>query len=196
LIWFWLALILGWILTENPPSSQRMVIIAPALALLVGVGLDWVVKLLRRLASTGQHTSSLVVTVLVLVIVVILNLNYYFFEYTPSGVYGNPTAEVATVLGRYLQRQDDGYVVYFYGPPTMYWDIGNLRFLARDVVGMSVDEAGLDLDVSRGAYFVFLPHRQGDLEVIQSTFPGGGTTLVYSDVDVRLLYVMYKVPPP
>ena len=200
LIWFWLALIMGWVLTENPPSSQRMVIIAPALALLVGLGMSWLMGVGRRVFGKGQLLRWRDIAVLALVLISTLNLYYYFVVYTPTRVYGNPTAEVATSLGRYLRQQDDDYVVYFYGPTVMYFDIGNLSFLARGVAGVNVyppDEGRppVDFDVSGGARFVFLPQRLDELETVREQFPGGERMDVHSAADGRLLYVVYEVGP-
>jgi len=195
LIWFWLALVLGWVVTENPPSSMRLVIVAPALALLVGLGLDWLVELGRRVFGGGRRIWDGVVIIL-LVAVAVLNLHYYFVVYTPTRVYGNPVAEVATELGRYLAQQDDDYVVYFYAPPVMYWDFGTLRFMARTVEGVDVPApSGRDLPAtgsSRGARFVFLPGRLGELEAVRARWPGGVETDVYSSADGRMLYVLYE----
>ncbi|MFC2037933.1 ArnT family glycosyltransferase, partial [Chloroflexota bacterium] len=45
LIWFWAVVITGGMLTESPPSSQRLVMAAPAVALLVAIGLEQTVNL-------------------------------------------------------------------------------------------------------------------------------------------------------
>jgi 4-amino-4-deoxy-L-arabinose transferase-like glycosyltransferase len=55
LVWFWLALILGSVMTENPPSNPRMVIIAPALAVLAALGLDWLARVSRRAFGGGRR---------------------------------------------------------------------------------------------------------------------------------------------
>jgi len=207
LSWFWLSLILGWVMTENPPSSMRLTIVAPALALLVGLGLNWLIELLDRLCIPvlskveGTHRALRSWSVVVLLVAVaVLNLHYYFVVYTPTRVYGNPTAEVATELGRYLAQQDDDCVVYFYAPPFMYWDFGTLRFLARGVEGVDVPlpeegAGGVGLgasDLVRGARFVFLPERLGELDGVRAQYPGGVEVPVYSSADRRLLYVLYE----
>jgi hypothetical protein len=198
LIWFWLALITGWVMTENPPSSQRLVIAAPALALFVGLGLSWLMELGRRVLGKGRSFGWDEIALVVLALISILNLHYYFIVYTPTGIYGNPTAEVATRLGRYVQEQDDGYDLYFYGSPTMYADIGNLAFLTRGTRTVDVhkgEEPALNLSASGGVRFVFLPHRLGELDAVREWFPGGVEKQVYSQFDNRLLYVLYEVPP-
>ena len=198
LLWFWSALFLGWVVTENPPSSQRLVIAAPALAILVGLGLNWLMALGRRVFGGGPRFRE-GVAVMTLVAVAVLNLHYYFVVYAPTRVYGNPTAEVGTELGRALARQDDGYVVYFHAPPFMYWGFGTLQFLAQGVEGMDVLPPGegevLQPDLSRGARFVFLPERLGELEAVRAQIPGGVEVPVHSIVDGRLLYVSYEVAP-
>ena len=198
LLWFWLALITGWVLTENPPSSMRLVIVAPALAILTGLGLNWLMELGLRVFGGGRILWNGVALV-VLVAVAFLNLYYYFVVYTPTRVYGNPTAEVATELGRRLAQHDDGYNVYFYAPPFMYWGFGTLGFIARDVAGTDVPPPGegepLEPDLSRGARFVFLPERLVELDAVRARVPGGVRTPVYSSADGRLLYVLYEVAP-
>jgi len=198
LLWFWPALILGWVMTENPPSSMRMVIVAPALALLVGLGLNWLMELSRRVFG-GERRFWDGVTVMSLIAIAVLNLHYYFVVYTPTRVYGNPTAEVATELGRYLAQRDDDYVVYFYGPPFMYWQFGTLRFMAQGVEGMDIPPPGKGElpvpDLSRGARFIFLPERLGELEDIRARYPGGVEVPVHSSAGGRLLYMLYDVSP-
>jgi len=186
LIWFWAALILGWVLTENPPSSMRMTGIAPVLSILVALGLNWLARITPHASRLTFHAS--------LILIAILNLYYYFAIYTPTRVYGNPTAEIATELGHYLALQDDDYVVYFHAQPVMYWDFGALRFIARNVEGEDVREGDCaEPDPVRGARFVFLPRRFDELETIREEYPGGLETPVYSSADNRLLYILYEV---
>ena len=201
LLWFWLALILGWVVTENPPSSMRLVIVTPALALLVGLGLNWLIDLpghLHILRITHYVLREWSVVAL-LVVIAVLNLHYYFVVYTPTRVYGNPTAEIATELGRYLVQRDDDYVAYFYAPPFMYWDFGTLRFMAQGIEGVDVPPPGeeelLVPDLSHGARFVFLPERLGELGDVRARYPGGVEVLTHSSADGRLLYVLYEVAP-
>ena len=199
LLWFWLALITGWVLTENPPSSMRLVIVTPALAIMVGLGLNWLMGVGQRVLGgrPGLWEDSALV---VLVAVTFVNLYGYFVVYTPTRVYGNPNAEVATELGRALVQRDDGYTVYFYAPPFMYWDFGTLRFLARGVKGVDVPPPGegepVEIDLSRGARFVFLPERLDELEAVRGQIPGGVKVPAFSNADGRLLYVSYEVAPP
>ncbi len=197
LIWFWLALLTGWVITENPPSSQRMVLAAPALALLVGHGLDWVTKTGERIAG-GQKVLWRTVATLVLMAVTVLNVGYYFLVYTPTRVYGNPTAEMATHLSRLLAAEDDDYVVYLHGPPYVYWDLGTLRFMIPQVTGVDIPPPGAEdppqPDLSRGARFVFYGPRADELESVRDRYPGGRPEYVHSRAHGSLLYALYEMP--
>jgi hypothetical protein len=196
LIWFWSALVTGWVITENPPNSQRMVILTPALALLVALGLDRLAHFGERLLGAPQAVMRGVVGV-VLLVTVGLNLRHYFLVYTPTRVYGNPTAELTTRLARQLAREDDDKVVYFHGPPFVYWDFGTLRFMARGEAGMDVPPPGEgqppEPDLSRGARFVFHPARLDELESVRARYPGGEEEYVHSSADGALLYATYEV---
>ncbi|MFQ6101716.1 MAG: ArnT family glycosyltransferase [Anaerolineae bacterium] len=196
LLWFWPALILGWVITENPPSSQRMTGIAPVLAIFAALGLSWLVCVAQHVLRLTFHVSRFACCVLPIVIAV-LNLHYYFAVYTPTCTYGNPTSEIATELSGYLMQQNDDYVVYFHAPPFMYWGFGTLRFMVPDVEGVDVPPPGEgkppEPDPARGAWFVFLPQRLDELETVRARYPGGVEASAYSDADGRLLYVLYEV---
>ena len=198
LLWFWALVILGWTLTENPPSSQRGVGAIPVVAILTALGLtetlDAIWRVLRgRLSSRFTFHFSLFA---LLALISLLNLLFYFRVYTPRRVYGNPTAEVADVLCDELERSEHVPPVYFDGPPFMYWDFGAIAFRLRGVTGrdFSVEELP-EVDVSRGALFVVLAEKMGDLDALRAAFPQGEETPVYSDADGRLLFIFYEIHP-
>jgi 4-amino-4-deoxy-L-arabinose transferase-like glycosyltransferase len=207
LLWFALAIAFGWVLTENPPSSMRMVIVAPAVAILVGIGLDGLLVLAHRvLRGTRRRWNQ--VGVAILAIIAVLNVHYYFVRYTPSRVYGNPTAETATVLARHLrewaqpaqrtgQSGVDAPFVYFYGPPFMYYGFGTIQFIARDIPGMDVPPRDQDPDfyplVTGPSLFVVLRERLDELDAIESLYPNGKLQQFVSPADGRLMFVTYAV---
>jgi 4-amino-4-deoxy-L-arabinose transferase-like glycosyltransferase len=196
LAWFVLALTFGWVLTENPPSSMRMIIIAPAVALLVALGLDRLLTL-AQWAVGGRRAQWTRLGLMVMFVVAVLNVHYYFVEYTPTRVYGNLTAETSTVLARYLAERDDRPFVYFYGPPYIYYDFGAIRFIARDVSGVSVppkdQEPDYPTDVHGPTLFVVLQERLDELGTIRDRHRNGRWREFYSEVDGRLMFVVYEV---
>ncbi len=198
LLWFGLALTLGWVLTENPPSSMRMVIITPAVAILVALGLDRLSLLGRRVLGGGRRAWQVGVGLLILSIA-LYNTYYYFFIYTPRRIYGNPTAETATVLARYLASRDDQPQVYLYGPPFLYFDFGTIRFIARDVQGVNVpprdQEPNPSTPLGDSTLFIVLRERLDELADLHTRYPNGSVREFYSPADQRLMFVVYQVPP-
>lgn len=195
LMWFGLALVMGWTLTENPPSSMRLLIVAPAVASFVALGADRLLRIGQRLVGGAGRLWTLGSAALA-VVVAILNLSYYFLHYAPTRVYGNPTAEVADVLCDILEQREEVPPVYFDGAPHMYWDFGAIAFRLRRVEGMdfSPESWHWGVDPERGALFVILGERAEDLEQVRSAYPGGTVTQAYSDVDGRLLFILYEIP--
>lgn len=197
LLWFWAFILLGWTLTENPPSSQRGVGIIPVVAILTALGITETLEAVRRLAGDRlRFTFHISLYAGLLILIFLINLHFYFQIYTPRRIYGNPTAEVADVLCDALEGRDEVPSVYFDGAPFMYWDFGAIAFRLRDVTGrdFSVEELP-EVDPSGGALFVVLAEKMADLDLLRDTFPNSMETPFYSEVDGRLLFVMVEVQP-
>lgn len=197
LIWFWSVILAGGMLTESPPSSQRLVIASPAVALFVTIGLVQAVSLARRLLNLHRRWEALVSTIIVLALAM-SSLWFYFCEFTPSNRYGSENGETATMIGYYLRGFQGDCQAYFYGAPRIYWNFGTMAFLAPDVQGQDVLEplvAPLDFAVEdRQAVFLFLPERAGELIEVQRAFPEG-RVLQFPDSSGRLRFVAYEVGP-
>ncbi len=197
LLWFWAFILLGWTLTENPPSSQRGVGLIPVVAMLTSLGITETLGALRRLAGPPSrfpfHAS---LYALVLVVISLVNLTFYFRLYTPRRIYGNPTAEVADVLCDALEGRERVPPVYFDGAPFIYWDFGAIAFRLREATGrdFSVEELP-EVDLRDGALFVVLAEKIAGLDLLREALPGGSETPFRSEVDGRLLFVMYEVQP-
>jgi 4-amino-4-deoxy-L-arabinose transferase-like glycosyltransferase len=198
LTWLGLAVLFGWILTENPPSSQRLLIATPAVAILAGVGFDTLLHVVDAVAYSSRMVH-VTLSVLFILSVALLNTVYYFVAYTPSRVYGNPTAEVTTELSRYLLFQDDDCIMYFHGPPFVYWEFGTLRFMVPHVEGINIfdvepeDREAASHEGAQRARFFFLPERREDLNAVREKLPGGTESRFYSSADGRLLFLLYEV---
>ncbi len=197
LLWFWSVIIAGGMLTESPPSSQRLVIAIPAVALLVAIGLEQVVCLVRRVLDLDRRWGDLALGLLVLA-VALGNVRFYFVDYSPSRRYGSENGETATMIGHYLQESGERERAYLFGAPSIYWKFGTMSFLAPDVVGQDVVEP-LDappdfVDGDDRAVFIFLPERKGELAWVQQAFPDGRIREVL-DTRGRLRFTAYEVGP-
>ena len=194
-VWFWLALILGGMLIENPPSSPRFVIFLPAVCLTVALGL---VALLERTAGLIGIARAWVpyAMAVVLLAVVILNVGYYFCEYTPSGDFGGLNTEVGTRVGEYLRGQEPGSHVYFFGPPRMWVGYATIPFLAPGLDLHDVESpltAPPDFVAPDGdALFVFLPERLGELGWVRQVCPQGRQVDIAGHTG-EVLFIVYEV---
>jgi len=196
--WFCLAVILGGVLTTLPPASERLVVTTPALAILVALALVQLVGYARLLWGRLTPLWSVVPLVVALALVAV-NVLYYFVDYTPRHVYGNPTAEVMRTLTKDLSGREGDFKVYFFGAPFIIYESALPRFLIPEVDGMDVAEDWQGdlgfVDEGREAVFVVLPERADHLAPVQERWPCGALTEMHSSADGRLLYQLYHVDP-
>jgi hypothetical protein len=175
---------------------MRVVVVAPAVAILAALAAWEVAGVLRRLWPAALAYAAPAF----LVVVAVLNLNFYFREYTPSAVYGNADAEVATLLGRDLQRQADPNLhVYFFGAPNMYFDFGSIPYLAPAVQGTSLESLTgprefFDPKTPQRALFVFLAGRTKDEQYVVQTYAGGCSYEVHRNDGEQIAYYAYLWP--
>lgn len=193
--WLFLAVTFGWVLTENPPSSMRMVVAAPAVAILVAIGLEQVFRLVRK--TWGG--IAWVALPLAVSAIAVLNLNFYFREYTPTTEYGYISSQVATPLARYLQQRGGDYQIYLVSSGEVLSDNGVLRYMLYGVPGMDILEPLTGpptfVDPSRDAVFVFLPSRRGELQWVRQAYPQGQVR-EFAGLDGRPLFTLYDVGIP
>ena len=197
LLWFWSVIVSGGMLTESPPSSQRLVLAIPAVALLVAFGLEQSVRLSRRLLSYSRRWENLVLGLLIAILAV-SSIHFYFVEYTPARRYGSENGETATMMGYYLRDLDEGTQIYLFGPPRIYYQFGTMPFLAPHVEGRDIVEpisGPLDYgdDLPAKVVFLFLPERIGELDWVRQTLPEG-TVREFYDAAGRLRFSAYQVP--
>ena len=195
LLWFWSVIVTGGMLTESPPSSQRLVIAIPAVILLVAMGLVQGVRLVQRIFEVDRRWGEWALGLLVLVLTV-SSIHFYFVDYIPSRRYGSENGETATMLGHYLRGLGEGEPVYLFGAPRMYWSFGTMTFLAPSARGQDVVEP-IDsppdfVDDDCAAVFIFLPERQAELVWVQQACPDGRTREV-RDSAGELRFTAYEV---
>ena len=197
LLWFWAVVITGGMLTESPPSSQRLVLAIPAVAVLVAVGLEQAVALGRRILALNRSWEEGLLALLVLVLAA-SSIHFYFMDYTPERRYGGENGETATTMGHYLAGLEGDYTAYLLGAPRLYWRFGTMEFLAPGVPGQDVVEPltappGF-ADVGQGAVFLLLPERASELAWIEQAYPGGKAR-EFHDSGGGLSFLAYELAP-
>jgi 4-amino-4-deoxy-L-arabinose transferase-like glycosyltransferase len=179
LLWFWSTVFMAWVVTENPPSSQRGLLLVPAAALLAAWGFDTMWRYLSTLRRLHHY-----LLVVLICISIALNVHFYFGVYTPRRSYGNPTAEIATKIAQYTLENpqpvcEDAHnqqcqgAVYFLGPPRLYWEFGSLAFLLRNFPGQDVMPGELPLEITAPARFILIEGRIGEVGQVATAYPGG-----------------------
>ena len=196
-VWFFAAIIAGGVLTDNAPSSQRILSSSIPAMFFVAVAL---VEIVRALASlTGlSRVGRNAVAVAVAAMLVVGSVRYYFGPYQKSMVYGSFNGEVSTAIGYYMQRLGPDWKQYFFGAPRMWVDFGSATFIAKNSYLDVVDPlAGPPtfVDPRYNAAFIILPDRMAELPLIQQAYPDGQLNEVYRNGEANgpLLFSVYTV---
>jgi hypothetical protein len=201
LLWFWAVIMSGGMMTESPPSSQRLVMAIPAVALLVAIGLEQTLALAWRALGIGRRPWQHLALCLLVFSLAAGNVRYYFVDFAPTRRYGSLNGETATMMGYYLRSLEGDYVAFFLGAPRIYWSFGTMSFLAPDIAGQDVLEPLTeppDLragdNAEQGVVFLILPERAKELFWVEQAFPEGELDQFY-DPAGTLRFIAYAVPP-
>ncbi|MFQ3662658.1 MAG: glycosyltransferase family 39 protein, partial [Chloroflexaceae bacterium] len=202
--WWGGAIVMGGMLTESPPSSQRLVTTAIPAIVFVALGLTLLVQGLAQ-ALGALHPRRLALALgVATVALAALSVRYYFVEYTPTRVYGNANAVLATELVHYVnkQRLASASRLVFFGWPRMSVDFGTIPYLAPHIERVDVHDTLQEPPEpalaarDRPTIFVFVPERAGELGLVQFTFPYGTVDQVHSPLDGSPLFIVYQVSAP
>lgn len=190
--------VLGGVMLVNSPESPRYITSAPALCLLVMLGIARVVGMAGWALSLEARKRTITGTILVAALAA-WSLNFYFREYIPRRTYGWFNTEVATTVAAYLNQQEAPTYVYFVGPPRIYLNNGTIRFVAQpqgvDVTDPITDPARLPPppDGAR-PLFIFLPEREAELAIVQQHVPGGKVVRFEGQSEPTTLFIAYAPP--
>lgn len=197
LVWFWLGLILGGMMTESPPSSQRLITLAPSASLFASLALTQTWDMFGAALGKVRAWSDRAIAVS-LVCLALIGTVYYFHRLMPKRLYGSLNGEVATGMGYYLRDLGPDYRCYFFGPGRMYYGFATIPFIARGVEGVDVLQpiSGPPDFVlpDKGAVFVFLPERLWEWNFVKAKYPGGKIRDFAHVHSQDLLFTAYVVP--
>ena len=191
LVWFWMVVILGGVLTTDAPNAPRLLMAVPAVFAFGGLFVERLFSLCGRLF--GPTSQILLASLLLLLGVLVFKVNYdrYFVEYAQKA-----PGMIFLTMARDMRRESKEHGIYLLGAPYLYSSHGVLRFIARDAE--KVDCLELDDGFSlppgdKGVIFFIVPQRLEELEVIRARYPQGEYGEAYDNYG-RLLYVTYRVP--
>ncbi|HRN68265.1 MAG TPA: glycosyltransferase family 39 protein [Promineifilum sp.] len=197
--WWWGGMILGGMLTESPPSSQRLITLSVPAMFFVAYVLWELVELARRARPGLPHRAALVVMA---ALFAFISLTTYFVDYTPRRLYGGANAELATTIAPQLNALKGDHSFFMVGPPFMYWGFATLPFLVPDATAQDIEQPLTDpraegfAPSGRGLVYIVHPARSAELGLLRTAFPNGEERAVLSGgVDGRVLGTLYIVPP-
>jgi len=195
--WWWSGIILGGMLTESPPSSQRLITLSVPVCFFIALALGRILRI-ARLAIARVPVNALLLAALLLF--AYFSLKTYFVDFTPQRIYGSARAELATMLAPTLNELKSTHRIYFVGPPFMYWGFATLPFLvpnadALDVIDPFTAPPPRDLmRDDKDAVFIVVQERASELSFLRQTFERGDLVEIRSPAGERVLAVLYIVP--
>ena len=180
-IWFWIVILFGGILTLNPPANTRLLMTTPALSLLLALGAYKVFEYLLRLNVIEQRFFQPSLLVLTLFLVV-QNVNYYMGEYRSEMYFQDANGEYAMEVGLMARELSRDTQLYVMGEPRIFAGFPTLAFLAPDHprtdLGSILMET-FELAPGQKAAFFAVPESRPYIEEIKQRYPGGKNGLVY-----------------
>lgn len=200
LLWLGVTVLFAGALLISPPASHRLLVAAPAVALLVALGLTWAWRRLLAMAPAVRRHDLALLAVLA-VLITAGDTVFYFGAYRRQPRrFGDRNTEVAYEMGNYLRTLDGEWTAYFHGPPAMYVDFPTISFLARrfqpssNLFNVFDVEEPLPSPQQPGDYlvFIYLPERSGELTQTAERFPGGQQR-AFSGVFADPLFYTYEV---
>jgi hypothetical protein len=160
----------------NAPAAQRMVAVSPAVAIVIGYGLEQLATLMNLQLVRPAHWVTIVM-LLFTIAVGLDELRFYYFIYSNANVYGSPSDFVAQKLADYLKIQEGSREVYFFGGSMDYNSIPSIAYLAPQAKGFDMKNAWGSPDNPKvscdKAIFVFLPEREADVHAVEASCPNG-----------------------
>jgi len=111
-VWFFVAIITGGVLTESAPSSQRILSSAVPAVFFVAIALWEITRVLAELLNWPVAGHRVMVGI-VPTLLVTMSLRYYLDDYQRSWIYGSYNGEVATRIGYYLRDLGPDWQEYF-----------------------------------------------------------------------------------
>lgn len=202
LIWLLGTIIFGGALMNHPPESPRLLFAAPAVAILVAIGLTEIGQQIAHLIQRtfpGRQEWTDVVRLLAYALAIAatsISVVFYLAIYTPSNRFGDIKTRAAHHLGVWARGLEAGHQVFFFGAPVMtYRGFPSIAFLAPDAdIHDVLEPIESPLPIKAASTFVFVPQRLEELDIIAAAHPNG-RRWTETDNQGRLLFVAYEIVP-
>jgi hypothetical protein len=166
------AILLGG-LSIQAPNSQRLLFMAPALALMVVVPLEAARAWSARRWPGGRRALS-VLAGLLLAVMLAQNLDHLFRGYFPREEYGSAHGEVTQAIIELWPSVPPDTPVYFFGGGRMgFASIPSLAYLRPEAHATDLDGVDQIPPSVRDLVAFLLPDQGASLAALRSRFPEG-----------------------
>jgi hypothetical protein len=176
-IWFWAAILLGSTLTGGPPTTQRMLMSTPALAIITAIG---ICRITENIPKTSHHTARLQALCLLFFAgwVVYQDVRFYQYEYRLNHYFEDPTNEFTyETAAEISQLHNDDRLYLLADPQDGYLSFANLNYFSPHVKKASLNEVTpqslAELPRDGDILFIATPDYVEDLRKIADLIPGG-----------------------
>jgi 4-amino-4-deoxy-L-arabinose transferase-like glycosyltransferase len=178
---FGAVVVTGGVLTLEPPTAQRLLGTIPAVVALIAIGIKLIADGFSQWRpNAGPYAAGVIVAALLAT-----NIHFYFFEYRTGGYSSDLNNRVAAQVVDYARTLPEETRLFWYGAPRMYLSGSGhpaMTFPLRERPRIDVLEDGrvvsnplVPLTGDAPAVFLFMPHRDADIEPLVASCPGGET---------------------
>ncbi len=199
LIWLGLGILLGGVVTNDAPNGPRLIVAAAGLFLLAGICVHHGFRLAAAHWPKAAPVGLIILAAGLAGATGYLNYQIYFVTYARLAPNVQPIA-IAHDASDGRQQYDS----HLLGAPEIYAAHGAIRLAAqdaglRDLAREEIAALGAAFRArkapGKGLMFIVMPVRMADLPLLVSQFPGGRAEERKDGAD-RLLYTIYRAPPP
>jgi hypothetical protein len=180
LVWFWIVVVLGGMMTANPPANTRLLMTTPAAVMFMAIGAARATAHLRRLRLVPQ-SRALVLGVVVLV-VAYHDIEFYMGKYRRNMYFADTNAEFAMEVGVAATELGEGAAIFILGAPRVFASFPTLPALMKGQHVMDVDAGNVaSFEVPSGTPLGFFATSDNRplLDEIRTRFPGGQLGVVH-----------------
>lgn len=190
------SLVIGGV-SIQAPSSQRMILLPPILALLVATALDTGFSGLQD-RWPRFHPFSMFLLLAASGWMMAQNVQQLFFDYFPNETYGSLNGEVTQEMVAYLQNESPEVKIHFVGGDRMQFDsIPSMAYLLPGYEAESVntlEALAIPSSMNQRTLFIVLPEQQATLKYLASIYPESSMIARYNRHGRLLFYIRIVEP--
>jgi 4-amino-4-deoxy-L-arabinose transferase-like glycosyltransferase len=198
LIWFWTVILLGGILTLNPPANTRLLMTSPVVALFMAVGSFKILEYLQKFKIVPERVIAPILILLVSIIAY-QNINYYMLEYKNNAYFEDANGEYAMEISLMANQRGNDFQIFVLGAPRVFAAFPTFAFVAptnprSDLYPENIE--ALQLPTNKQVGFFATPENRQLLQQIIQRYPGGEGGLVYRRTKPdQVLFEYYIIDP-